>query len=190
MNRQQVITDADPKLPHIQTENSLPTINDEKEGTESQKDGCDETCGYRRAVFRFLVVAQFVIAITMSFVLGSPWYQPAGVTLVLGGVGIGVWAILSMDRKTVNISPELRSEANLVVAGPYRFVRHPMYTGLLMFCGAFAISRPTWLGLQLWISLLVILFSKSTYEEGMLRRRFKSYEEYASRVKRFIPFVL
>ena len=167
----------------------MPTINNEKEKIESHADGCDETCGYRRAVFRFLVLAQFLIAGTMAFLLGSPWQQPLAVILVIGGVGIGVWAILSMDRKTLNISPELRSNANLVVVGPYRFVRHPMYTGLLMFCGAFALSRPTWLGLQLWISLLIVLLIKSAYEEGMLRRRFTGYEEYSNRVKRLIPFI-
>jgi protein-S-isoprenylcysteine O-methyltransferase Ste14 len=151
---------------------------------------CDENCGGRRTTFRLLVVAQFLIAGGMVLWLDSPWRQLLTATLAISGIAVGLWAIVSMGRKTMNISPTLRSEAQLIVKGPYRFLRHPMYTGLLMFCGAFAISDQSWLGLQLWVSLLVVVGVKSGYEEGMLRRRFPEYVEYANQVKRFIPFVV
>ena len=150
---------------------------------------CDENCGGRRATFRLLVVAQFLIAGSMVLLLDSPWHQPLTAALAISGIAMGLWALFSMDRKTMNISPTLRSKARLIVKGPYRLLRHPMYAGLLMFGGAFAISVPSWFGFQLWVSLFVVVYVKSAYEEDMLRRRFPEYAEYATRVKRFIPYL-
>ena len=79
----------------------------------------------------------------------------------------------------------------LIQNGPYRFVRHPIYTSiLLMFLGtAFAIGRLAgFLGLAI---LLVAYWTKLRREETLMARHFPAeYAAYRKRVKALIPFVL
>ena len=150
---------------------------------------CPEDCFKRRLVFWLLVVAQFFTIALIVLLLRSAFLQPLTAILAGSGIALGAWAIFTMDRETLSVSPQLRKSAKLTVSGPYRFVRHPMYTALLMFGGSYAMSDNSVFGLLLWCSLAFILIIKMAYEEVMLKRRFQEYESYSKRVKRLVPFV-
>jgi protein-S-isoprenylcysteine O-methyltransferase Ste14 len=81
----------------------------------------------------------------------------------------------------------VRQDAELVTGGPYRRLRHPMYTALLLACaGLVAIdSRP--LRLLLLIALGVVLDIKARREEALLVQRFPEYASYMKRAARFVP---
>ena len=108
--------------------------------------------------------------------------------LAVVAMALGVWAIVTMGR-SMNISPELKSSASLKTAGPYRFLRHPMYTALLMLMGGYAISGASLHGWAMWLCLCAVLATKMYYEEQMLRQRFAEYAAYSQNTKRLIPFV-
>ena len=158
--------------------------------TRESAKACPEDCFKLRMVFWLLVCAQFLIAGMIVLLLESAFAQTPTTAVACLGIAIGVWAIVSMNRKTLNVSPQLRKSAKLVVTGPYRFVRHPMYSALLTFCGGYVVSDHSWFGFQLWCGLLIVLWIKSAYEEQMLRSRFAEYEMYVKRVRRFIPFAV
>ncbi|MCA0353898.1 MAG: isoprenylcysteine carboxylmethyltransferase family protein [Chloroflexi bacterium] len=106
------------------------------------------------------------------------------------GVGLGIWALISMRLNNLSIMPELLSNAQLTVHGPYRWIRHPMYTALAVCSLAWVMVEPRlWRWLVLAI-LLIDLWLKARYEEQLLNQRFAHYAAYQQRSKRFIPWLV
>ena len=72
-----------------------------------------------------------------------------------------------------------------MTGGPYRFMRNPMYSALLLFAAAVAYADP-W-KILCWLALALVLLAKAMLEERGLRARHAAYAEYSKRVRRFIP---
>lgn len=149
---------------------------------------CADECPRLKWVFRLLVFAQFVL-VAILILSGRPysnqWY--VWLTTITGGA-LGLWAILTMGRFT-NISPALKENAPLRTNGPYRFVRHPMYLALLIFCGGYVLGNVTAYSVSLWLAILLVLALKIYYEERILAKRLSGFEDYAKKTKRLIPFL-
>ena len=139
-------------------------------------------------MFRFLVFAQIVLIALLLFASQPTNYQWQNWLFKVVGIAVGLWAIVTMGRH-INISPELKENATLRTSGPYRFVRHPMYLALMVFCSGYVVGSFTAYAVSLWLALLLVLVLKIYYEERILRRRFSDYEAYARKTKRLIPFV-
>ncbi len=137
-----------------------------------------------------LVVTQFLL-IGLMLLAGPIWPSDWGlqVMMVLGGV-IGLWAFVAMGIRNIRAFPEIPESGRLVVDGPYRWVRHPMYTSLLLMTLAWVLENPFPFRLILWMGLVVTLWVKLNYEEQLLLARFSFYQEYRTRTKRIIPFLL
>ncbi len=138
----------------------------------------------------FLVFVQFLL-IGLMMLAGPLWpndWSTRGM-MVLGLVS-GVWSFLSMGLGNIRAFPEIPESGRLVVQGPYRWVRHPMYTSLLLITLAWVLANPFPYRLILWVGLAVTLWVKLNYEEQLLLERFPSYEEYRRGTKRIIPFLL
>lgn len=149
---------------------------------------CAMDCGKLNWVFRLLVFAQVVLVVVLLFTARSTDYQVLVGLIKIFGVALGVWAIITMGR-FINVSPRLRENAPLRKDGPYRFVRHPMYSALLIFCGGHVVGVITAYTVAVWFALALVLALKIYYEERILRRRFPGYEAYSNETKRLIPFV-
>lgn len=136
-----------------------------------------------------LVVTQFVLIALIMFA-GPLWpthWSLKGLMLV--GCLIGLWAFLSMGLGNIRAFPEIPQHGRLVVHGPYHWVRHPMYTSLLLITLGWAVERPMPFRMVLWVGLVVTLWVKLGYEEQLLLEKFPLYEEYRRRTKRIIPFL-
>src|SRR3989344_7409217 len=80
----------------------------------------------------YLIVAIQLTALVFILLSGPLLSRQKGLlALELIGVFLGLWAIFEFRNTTFKITPEVGEGANLVVSGPYKFLRHPMYTGLL-----------------------------------------------------------
>lgn len=110
--------------------------------------------------------------------------------LELLGFALGVWAIVTMKLPNLNILPDIRAGSRLVTHGPYRYIRHPMYTALLLVTLALVLDAFSLKRLILWITLAIDLWVKLVYEERLLARHFGNYEDYRQRTKRILPFLL
>ncbi len=111
----------------------------------------------------------------------------AGFVVGLCGAVILVWAAIILGRFLVHEAVILQNHA-LITIGPYRFIRHPVYTGYLaMLLGTGVASLNVWLPLFWPISLLGIVVQAGS-EEKLLERRFgQVYEHYVGQTGQFIP---
>jgi protein-S-isoprenylcysteine O-methyltransferase Ste14 len=110
--------------------------------------------------------------------------------LELMGLALGVWALATMTVRNLNILPDIRTGSRLVTHGPYQFIRHPMYTSLLLITLALILDTFSWERFILWLILLSDLWIKLNYEEKLLSRHFEEYRDYQKWTKRLIPFLL
>ena len=110
--------------------------------------------------------------------------------LCLCGLGLCLWARAVLGRNWSG-TVTLKENHELIVRGPYRLVRHPIYTGLLAMLMATAIQQGHLAGL-LGVALVFVSFwIKLSYEEELMLHQFpQQYPAYRQRVKRIIPFVL
>lgn len=92
-------------------------------------------------------------------------------------------------RMKFNVLPELLENSKLITSGPYRLIRHPIYTAVLMIVGAYVINNPTLINLILYVVLIIDLVIKFKYEEKLLLERFSDYGEYMSKTKALIPYI-
>ena len=148
---------------------------------------CADDCSAMGWVFRLLIFAQVILVGVIVFTTSAnyQWY----IWLVQAiGIGIGVWALFTMGR-FFSISPKLKEAAPLRTGGPYRFVRHPMYLALMIFCGAFVVGDFSIHAFSALMALLLVLSIKVHYEERILRSRFSDYPNYSQKTKRIVPFL-
>ena len=138
------------------------------------------------------------------------WFQPPGkpflppVAVLSGGVGIGfsaftlalaigsVWLVASAVRtlgKQWAVAARLVEGHKLITAGPYSFVRNPIYTGMLGMLVATGLAMEHWKHLVVAIVLFAIgLVIRVRSEEKLLRAAFgKEFEDYAQRVPAVLP---
>ncbi len=103
---------------------------------------------------------------------------------------MGLWALSANWLGNFNIRPTLKARAALVVHGPYRWVRHPMYTAVLLAAGAAAWVSGQGADALAVLVLLCVLWAKAGIEERALLQRFAQYPAYRSRTSRFVPWLL
>ena len=135
-----------------------------------------------------LVGVQFT-CIGWLFLTGHLFAAPPWVWLELAGLGILAWAVITMQPRRVSPLPAVRRDARLVTRGPYRWVRHPMYTGVLLAMLALVLDGLSIVRIAVWIILLVDLLAKLHYEESLLAKRFSEYGTYRQRTRKLLPFV-
>jgi len=113
---------------------------------------------------------------------------PLGIALVVLGAGLTFWAIGLFRREGTEIMPNSPANKRLVITGPFRFTRNPMYLGLVTATLGIAF----WNGLIPYfaVPVLVILTTNSVhipFEEAKMRRQFGAeYDDYCRRVRRWI----
>ena len=114
----------------------------------------------------------------------------ASVALFLAGLLLRWWAIITLGRFfTVDVTIEQDHE--LVERGPFRMLRHPSYSGVLLAFLGFALSLRNWAAfLAVLLPILAAFIYRMKVEETALSRALgSSYETYMGRTKKLIPFV-
>jgi protein-S-isoprenylcysteine O-methyltransferase Ste14 len=105
------------------------------------------------------------------------------------GSAVGASAIWAMRVSHVKMTPEPGHAAELCQRGIYRFIRHPMYSGLLLAMTMFAVAAGGWMGGLLWAGLAAVLWGKLSLEERLWSERDPAYREYMKRTRRLVPFL-
>jgi protein-S-isoprenylcysteine O-methyltransferase Ste14 len=116
--------------------------------------------------------------------------QAAGLALAILGCGFAIWARLTLGSNWSGL-PNVKREHELIVKGPYRLVRHPIYSGLLLALAGTAMASDK----SFWTLTLVLIAGsyavKMRQEEQLMMQTFPDdYPSYRRRVKALIPGVL
>ena len=110
------------------------------------------------------------------------------------GAGMGVladllayWVFSNLGN---NVSPTVRtrSEATLVTSGPYRWVRHPLYTmGMMAYLGFALLSENWFIALMAVIGFVLLVLRTPLEEAGLIEKFGDAYRQYMTRTGRFLP---
>jgi protein-S-isoprenylcysteine O-methyltransferase Ste14 len=134
-----------------------------------------------------LVAGLIVTAWIPTRVVAGSIAWPIGTVLVLCGIALAASAISRFSSSGTTIRPD-RAASQLVIAGPYRLSRNPMYVGLAAIYLGIAIgAQSLWALLLLPIVLGIIQRRVIEREEAFLERRFgAAYRDYKARVRRWL----
>jgi protein-S-isoprenylcysteine O-methyltransferase Ste14 len=135
-----------------------------------------------------------ILVVTHVFGVGgaavhSPLVEAIGAVLFASGIALAVWARVYLGRNWGMPMTE-KADPELVTSGPYRFVRHPIYSGVLLAGFGTALATNL-LGLIIVASAGVYFCYSATVEERNLSSVFPTaYPAYRAATKMLIPFVL
>jgi protein-S-isoprenylcysteine O-methyltransferase Ste14 len=143
-------------------------------------------------------VTVLIIAVALSKGISAGWIprptpfpygvQLIGVALTIAGIGFAVWARMILGSNW-GMPMTLRENPELVTGGPYAFVRHPIYTGIIFaMLGTGLTVGAAWFFVLL-ISFVYFLISTHQEERDMTQQFPEAYPAYKARTKRLIPFV-
>lgn len=138
------------------------------------------------------LMAVIALVLVLDGTLPTDGFQPAQVPGGLLAIAGTVLAATASRRlgPAMTPFPEPTESAALVLEGPYRYVRHPIYGGVAMFFLGVSLFLASVSGMVLSAGLFLLFHIKSTYEERLLRLSYSGYRHYRSAVPRkFVPFL-
>ncbi len=141
------------------------------------------------AFFTWLSVMAFdVVRFRWSQV--SPWLQGFGALVLL----VSFWLFYLTFRENTYLSPAVRVQTDraqtVVSTGPYRYVRHPMYAGFVLFSLGTALLLGSWCGTFGALFLVGMVAWRTVREERVLQAELEGYSTYMGRVRyRFVPYL-
>jgi protein-S-isoprenylcysteine O-methyltransferase Ste14 len=115
-------------------------------------------------------------------------HTPAGITVQAAAVLLMIWARMTFGRRSFHASAD-PTEGGLVTTGPYRFIRHPIYTAACLFGWAGAVSNWSAPAGVLGVMMMVGAIVRMLCEERLVVERYPEYQEYARTTRRMVPFI-
>ncbi|MEW5719963.1 MAG: isoprenylcysteine carboxylmethyltransferase family protein, partial [Chloroflexota bacterium] len=145
------------------------------------------------------IYAIFLFAIYIVAGLDAGRFQWSATPLavqVVGGIGFVLgsvlvyWAMLANPFLAQVVRIQTERAHQTVSSGPYRYVRHPMYAGILVSYGATPLLLGSWFALAPFAVMAVLLVVRTALEDKTLQAELPGYAEYAQRVRyRLLPRV-
>lgn len=114
------------------------------------------------------------------------WLRLIGFMLIVAGLAFGAVAALRLGT-ALTPTPVPTSDGQLTTSGLYRYVRHPIYTGVLTIVAGLTIRSGSWISLAVAIVTIAFFTVKAKWEEARLAERYDAYPDYARRTPRFVP---
>jgi protein-S-isoprenylcysteine O-methyltransferase Ste14 len=139
-------------------------------------------------VFTLFLWLLYPEAIAFGSITMSSWLRYIGVVLGIGALLLFVWVHQNLGKY---FTTKLRITAghNIINTGPYRWVRHPMYTAFyILHVASFLLSANWFIGVTWTAGLTIIMFLRVKREEAMMLDAFgEHYLSYMERTGRFLP---
>ena len=114
--------------------------------------------------------------------------QPIAIALQLIAVALMIWARVTFGRRSFHAAAN-PTAGGLVTTGPYRFIRHPIYTAASLFGWGAIVVHWSLASVALGVLLLLGALLRLISEEHLVKQRYPQYIEYAQVTKRMIPYL-
>jgi len=119
-----------------------------------------------------------------------PEVQYLGVMVMLAGLGFAVWARFTLGRNWSGVVT-VKQDHVLITRGPYTWVRHPIYSGILLILVGTALVLGTLLSCLEVAAVALAFWLKLRIEERFMTETFgQQYTEYRQRVKALVPYLI
>ena len=166
------------------------------QGLEASKGATKIGGATSRAVFLACLIAASVFLYLAPRIVPAAAIRPgavafaAGMAILVAGLVLRGWSFKTLGEYftfTVMVS----SDQPVITAGPYRLLRHPSYTGILLACAGVGLASANWAGLaaMVLLPLAVILWRIHIEENALMTTLGDRYRAYALHHKRLIPLI-
>jgi protein-S-isoprenylcysteine O-methyltransferase Ste14 len=154
-----------------------------------------EPRGERLIQLVFMVAAYFLMFndqfsrgwLTTRFVPASPSIGKFGVTVTVVGIAFAIWARWHLGENW-SATVTLKEGHELISSGPYRYIRHPIYSGMLVAFVGTALALGEYRALISVGIVLVAFYTKAKKEERFLTQEFgEKFREHSRRTGMFLP---
>jgi protein-S-isoprenylcysteine O-methyltransferase Ste14 len=136
-----------------------------------------------------IVFAVHFPTFSIPLIQSSPTLHLSGFLVAVLGLCIAIWARITLG-KNWSSRVTFKEKHELITTGPYRWVRHPIYTGITTMCLGTAIYFGVLIGFIAMIFFFLSFWIKSKQEEALMIKHFpKEYKNYKKNTKAIIPFI-
>jgi protein-S-isoprenylcysteine O-methyltransferase Ste14 len=132
----------------------------------------------------FVVAAIVVLGATGNLFASSP----SVILAQVAAVGLSVWARRSFQTGTFRVTAGPGS-GSIIRRGPYRFIRHPMYSAALLLVWAAVVSHLSVGPLAIGIAVTAVVIARVRAEERLLGVHYPEYRDYTRSTKALVPYL-
>ena len=120
----------------------------------------------------------------------NPVISFTGTFIALLGFVLRYWAIITLG-KSFRTTVEIDTDQNVIRHGPYKYIRHPAYSGIILFFIGYSILSQNWASLVFSVLLpaLALIYRISVEEDAFIKFLGPEYENYRKKTKRLMPFI-
>jgi protein-S-isoprenylcysteine O-methyltransferase Ste14 len=134
---------------------------------------------------QFFLFFLFLFPLNYHFKVADFLQIPSLILSILGFIIVLV-ALFNLD-KSLTAFPTPKNNSELITSGLYKYVRHPIYTGILLTVFGYAFYSESISRLTISVLLLILFYAKTNYEEQKLSQKYPEYGAYKARTGRFVP---
>jgi protein-S-isoprenylcysteine O-methyltransferase Ste14 len=163
---------------------------EEESGHHRRESGRGGAWVVGQAILFVLFIVSVIGGSAVPDVPGILFAQIVGVLVALGGSALTVWSVVYHGSRLTPF-PKPNDGQPLIDQGPYRYVRHPMYSGIIAFTLGVGLAYANPVTILSSFAFTVFFVAKCGHEEELLVEEIPGYRQYRSRVPwRLIPFLL
>jgi protein-S-isoprenylcysteine O-methyltransferase Ste14 len=115
-------------------------------------------------------------------------HSPVVIGIQVAAAGLVLWARITFGRRSFHAAAN-PTEGGLVTTGPYRHIRHPIYTAACLFGWAGVLANMSVVSVALGGLLILGAVMRMLTEERLVVQRYPAYRQYAQTTKRMVPYV-
>jgi len=137
------------------------------------------------SLIAFTINPAWLTFASLSLPIWSCWL---GVGIAIAGFGLLQWAQVTLASNWSD-TPRMMKAQTLITSGPYRYIRHPIYTAFILILGSTLLISANWLIGLCWLGMTILeVISRIGFEESLMLEYFgDQYHEYMKKTGRVFP---